>query len=844
SWYFGTGFLLFWMLLFFAIVLPLFNRLPTSLDVEDAKSGEFVGERAYQILSNLANIGPKVVGNRANEVDATNFLINEIDEIRKDMLSDYFTMEVSFQKPSGELRYSNMLNVYQGVQNIIVKLASKNSTSESYLLVNSHFDSQPTSPAAGDAGFMVATMLEVMRVIATTPENFEHPVLFLFNGAEESALQASHGFITQHEWASNCKAVVNLDAAGSGGRDALFQSGPSHPWLVKYYHQSAKHPFATTLGEEVFQTGIIPSDTDFSVFKEHGKLPGLDIAQVINGYIYHTKYDRIDVIPRGSIQNTGDNILGLVRALSNAHELYNTEAYEEGHAVFFDFLGLFFVSYSESTGTMLNYGISAAIFLLAFISVWRMSAISGLSTCSVAQGLVMLLTLQIVALVLSLGLPILVAYYFDSFGLSLTYYTHYSLLIGLYVCPCLIGLSVPIMIYYQLNEKNQLPFIYHIQLALHSWAILLAILDIGLSSMSIRSAYIITIPLGFYAVALSINLLTTFHDRGYSWAGAVMFGQLIPFLYSSNLFYLFIVVLTPMNGRSGSASNPDLFISVLAAVGTILAFGFLIPLVNMFRRPFSVVLGLVLVSAITMYLASSTQLGFPYRAKTNALRVSYQHVRRIFYEYDGSVGLDESGYLISLQDRREAEPMTGVRLTGGYYLKPDCDKHMMCGVPLYDERWVDNRLNSIWVHRGNAVILPSKTKLTLLSKTVLESNTTARFEFELSGPDHMSLFIQPYEDDYATITNWTFSRDYLENPPEYPLAFHIYYIYGANSDPLRFFLDISKPNGDFNVPLFQLGVSGHYIGEKGDAISEKFANSFPSYAVLVEWPSVYYRYIF
>lgn len=51
----------------------------------------------------------------------------------------------------------------------------------------------------------------------------------------------------------------------------------------------------------------------------------MDIGQVINGYVYHTKYDRIDVIPRGAIQNTGDNILGLVRGLSNATELYNME---------------------------------------------------------------------------------------------------------------------------------------------------------------------------------------------------------------------------------------------------------------------------------------------------------------------------------------------------------------------------------------------------------------------------------------------------------------------------------------------------------------------------------------
>jgi len=48
---------------------------------------------------------------------------------------------------------------------------------------------------------------------------------------------------------------------------------------------------------------------------------GLDIGQCINGFVYHTKYDRIDVIPRAALQNTGDNLLGLVQTLSNASEL-------------------------------------------------------------------------------------------------------------------------------------------------------------------------------------------------------------------------------------------------------------------------------------------------------------------------------------------------------------------------------------------------------------------------------------------------------------------------------------------------------------------------------------------
>jgi len=76
--------------------------------------------------------------------------------------------------------------------------------------------------------------------------------------------------------------------------------------------------------------------------------------------------------------------------------------------------------------------------------------------------------------------------------------------------------------------------------------------------------------------------MTILHDLGYAWTGLVKLSQIVPFLYSSYLFYLFVSVLTPMVGRSGSAFNQDIFIAVLATMGTILSFGFLVSKVTTF----------------------------------------------------------------------------------------------------------------------------------------------------------------------------------------------------------------------------------------------------------------------
>lgn len=185
------------------------------------------------------------------------------------------------------------------------------------------------------------------------PGRLQHNIIFLFNGAEETGLQASHGFIMQHKWASEAKAVVNLEAAGAAGKIMLFQAGPRQPWLLKYYSK-VPHPNSQVLGEELFQSGVIPSDTDFTIFHGHANLTGLDFAYVRNGYRYHTRFDGFHNIPMGTYQQAGETILSLVRNIANGPELFEPEGEGSGDTIFYDFFGLFLIHYTDNVGITIN----------------------------------------------------------------------------------------------------------------------------------------------------------------------------------------------------------------------------------------------------------------------------------------------------------------------------------------------------------------------------------------------------------------------------------------------------------------------------------------------------------
>lgn len=191
-------------------MLWCFNYLPKPLTNKEQHiyPNRFIAERAADDLRSLTALGPRVVGSVANEVEAVRYLKTCLNKIRKQTDLSLYDFELDHQIASGSYAIKRMVNMYQGMQNIVVKLSPRSQVnSSSYLLINSHYDTVPGSPGGSDDGAMVVVMLEVLRVISKSPTPLQNPIVFLFNGAEENPLQASHAFITQHKWAKFIKSV-------------------------------------------------------------------------------------------------------------------------------------------------------------------------------------------------------------------------------------------------------------------------------------------------------------------------------------------------------------------------------------------------------------------------------------------------------------------------------------------------------------------------------------------------------------------------------------------------------------------------------------------------------------
>ncbi|XP_048448210.1 endoplasmic reticulum metallopeptidase 1-like, partial [Rhincodon typus] len=689
---------------------------------------------------------------------------------------------------------------------------------------------------ASDDAVSCAVMLEVLNALSNSSIPLQHAVIFLFNGAEENVLQASHGFITQHPWVKLIRAFINLEAAGVGGKELVFQTGPENPWLVQAYVRAAKHPFASVVGQEVFQSGIIPSDTDFRIYRDYGNIPGIDLAFIENGYIYHTKYDTADRIPVDSIRRAGDNILAVLQYLATSAELADSTQYRHGAMVFFDVLGLFVVAYPQRIGAIINYlvAVAAVVYLGKKFSIsvnqgshYRRDLLYGIAVTIICW-FIIFITILIVAVFVSLT------------GHAMSWYSNFYVSAVLYGSIALAKLilihTLAKNLYYGAMNEVYLAELYF-DVSLTIWCCTL----VYFTQRALCSAYVPGLWVAFpLFVRLMIGKELAQKGATVKLTAIYFLGLFIPHLLTMYLFWGAFEMFTPILGRSGTEIPPDVALASIIGTFTIILTTYFVSLVYLCRSTKWTLLGLGIAFLASATLVCSGAF-FPYTsdpAGPHPKRIFLQHTTRMFHDLNGEISKRDSGIWINGFDYTLMSHVTPHIPEINNTIRSSCENAPFCGFPWFLP--VHNLIRKNWYLPAAEISPTTPVDFKLISKYKMPSGST-KLNFEVTGPSHMTLYIRPLEGSHLIQSSFGDGTSLYNNYGDY----FVFYSHGLKAPAWQFWLEMQTldPISDSMVVV---AIASHHLFGEDQKTAELIAleQRFPEWCVVSSWSSSYNLFVF
>ena len=517
------------------VALILWRERPPTPKPASAPTTEFSADRAWPILSYLADtIGYRVSGTPGAR-RAEDYLVARLRQLPG--------VEVEVQEVDGARPGRDRVTAYT-LRNVLVRIPGR---SREALLLSAHYDTPPGSVGAGDDAVAVASLVEIVRALAAGPR-LAHTILVVINDGEEQGLLGAHGFV-QHPWFRDVRAFVNLEGAGPHGKAILFQAGVGGGWLVSAYARSVPYPYGTVLAQDIFQSGAIPSDTDFRIYRDDGGLVGLDIALYRGGWAYHTQRDRPWNVSRGTVQHMGENAIALARSIASGPL---AEGRNGERAVYYDVLGAFMPHYSERGAKLL--AIAAIVLGVAALALAARRGIIVARTLLTAFPLVALSAL--IAPVIAMGLGAVAAY---AAGQPMSWFAHPWWATTAFAFAALAGVLAVQRLSRRWREAE--PEVRghtaHAALLLF-WLLVLA----GLSVVRLGSAYIAL----WWVVGLAATLAAAALARGRRWWLWFLLGTLPAGMLTIQLLILLSMLFVPVFGRLPLAVAPDPVLAAIVAV--------------------------------------------------------------------------------------------------------------------------------------------------------------------------------------------------------------------------------------------------------------------------------------
>jgi len=828
----------------------------------DTEPTVFSEERAWIHIEEITGLGVRTVGSDANEKLTPAYIVDAIRDAAKGAPFED-RVDIDIQRPSGSFHIdfiSGFTNAYQDVTNVVVRLRSPRESDDDYddipsILINSHFDSALGTVAASDDVVQVAVMIEVFRSLVWSETRPLHDcdVIFLFNGAEETILQGSHGFVTQHPYASSVRAMINLEAAGSGGREVLFQTGPGESWIALAYAQNVPYPHGSSLYQDAFQTGLIPSDTDFSIFRDFGGLVGVDLAFVEDGWAYHTHQDdaaRLRLRP-GSVQRCGENVLQIVRGLSSAPEFRTTLSTDTGgKVVFFDILGVRMVVVRF---VWIRF---ATILVLLLLYVWivRLKRFT-------KDEMVFSLSNFGKRLVSALAAPFVVSVVL-CFVAPLCWYARPALVIPLFVAPSLavtLRASEGRMVSTEDESKKRVRYCDDARSEEIAWtgamcfwttlAVLSTLAELG-------SSYLLVLwPICSLLARVSADVAITRWARR-ARAVSVVLGTAFPLLLTSQLLAFAYDFFVPLAGRSGTDVSGDVIVALLTGLSVFLFTNTTAPLFVYYLH------GNGVTRKLQTYILAIAGLGVLYATccvspytSMRPKRMYVQHVRRRFFDIDGTAYAQDSGLWLNAIDFTALRPLR--RLRGVNAAMPqlendvevmscDQDTSIYCDLPWYLPI-KDMVRNGLYVKVDPPALDAAKGAsfgYTMVEEDADLDNGRRKIRFHATGAHHMIFYFKgPPPDDSGDedgrLLAWSLTDGTPKHSgtarPDGDLDYFVFFASGAKEDPtFDFWVEFSGGG------TIEAAAAGHYVDTRTPEVI-RLTSNLPDWITYVGWVSLWER---
>ncbi|MBB5876589.1 M28 family peptidase [Xanthomonas sp. 3498] len=334
---------------------PVPPATPTDAD-------RFSADRAFDVLTHLL---PQQL---PHPVDS-----EENDKVRQRILA---TLRAYGYQPDVQQAMScRKLRVYVCAKVENITALREGSADGKTLLLSAHYDSVDAGPGASDDGAGVSILLETARMLAQRPAG-RNSVRFLFTDGEEAGLLGAHAFATQSPLAAGLALAINIEARGTSGQSALFETGSTSGWLVDAFAASSARPLANSLLDTAY--ALLPNDTDLTIFKSHG-MQGVNFAYGDHMAYYHTPRDNLQSLNRGSLQQQGDHVYGLLVSLLD-RDIPAPEAM--GRRVYTDIMGVGVVRWPASAGT----GLAVALLGIFALCHWRRGQRQPIAGVSILTG--------------------------------------------------------------------------------------------------------------------------------------------------------------------------------------------------------------------------------------------------------------------------------------------------------------------------------------------------------------------------------------------------------------------------------------------------------------------------